>query len=683
MKYSEWIFPDGAPEIPESLVAAGYTPLLAAVLAHRGIMDPAEANEFIYGGEELLLPAETMTDMPKAAARVRSAIENGETVAVYGDYDVDGITSACLVTSYLRSKGLTCIPYIPDRLEEGYGLNSAALDTLAGRGATLVITVDCGITAAAEAVHARELGVDLIITDHHECGSGVLPDAYAVVDPKRPDCNYPNKGLAGVGVAFKLLCAIEGSATALLEKYSDLVGAGTVADVMPLTGENRYIVRRGLEQMEHRPRPGVAALLGECGGGTKRMTATTVGFTLAPRINAAGRLGNAALGAKLLLAASLAEAVPLAQELCRMNRERQELEHEIWEQAHELLRKNPPDGPIVLASEGWHQGVIGIAASRLAEEFCLPCVMICLDGEMGKGSCRSYGGFNLFDALSACSECLEGFGGHALAAGLTIRRDRVDDFRAKLTEYYRNCPAPEHPRLECELRIDDPALLTMECVESLELLEPYGAGNPRPTLCITDVVLERVTPIGGGNHLKLRLGKGGVEFDCVMFGCRAEALGAREGDRVDAAFYPQINEFRGRRSVQLLMTDLHRADTRLECEDILVSGELPCAWECESLRPDRRDFVRVWRWLEHAGGEISGKIGELASWGPQGMNPAKTALCLRAMSEESIAALKCLGGVLNVMALKREGKANLEASPVMTALHARLEEYRDRRRRHD
>ena len=680
MKYCNWIIPCAEPEVPQALVSAGFTPLLAAMLARRGITEPESAREFIYGGEELLYPPETMADMPKAVARIREAIDRRETVAVYGDYDVDGITAACLVTSWLREQGLTCVPYIPDRLEEGYGLNSAALDTIKSRGATLVITVDCGITAVNEAGRAKELGLDLIITDHHECAAGSLPDALAVVDPKRPDCPYANKGLAGVGVAFKLLCAVEGGAESLLERYADLIAAGTVADVMPLTGENRYIVRRGLEQLDKRPRPGVAALLDECGGSAKRMNATTVGFTIAPRINAAGRLGNAELAARLLLSRSLAEAAPLAQELCRMNRERQELEHEIWEQAHELLRRNPPDGPIVLASEGWHQGVIGIAASRLAEEFALPCVMICIDGGMGKGSCRSYGGFNLFDALRECSDCLEGYGGHALAAGLTIRRDKVDAFRAELTAYYKTCPEPEHPALECELRIEDPAMLSMECVESLELLEPYGTGNPRPNICITDVLLERVTPIGGGNHLKLRLGKAGAEFDCVMFSTRAEQLGVEAGEWVDAVFYPQINEFHGRRSVQLLMVDVRRADTERECENILDSGALPGAWECEELYPNRRDFVHVWRWLTARGGAVSGRLDELEAWGPAGMSPAKTAVCLRAMSEEGIARLDCAPGELKVSICEREGKANLEASPVMTELRRRCEQYRERRR---
>ena len=675
MKYRKWIIPRGEQPIPGALLAAGFSPLLAATLYRRGFADAGEARAFLDAGPESLLPPEAMRDMEKAAARVRDAINKRETVAVYGDYDVDGITSACLVTSYLRSRGLKCVPYIPDRLCEGYGLNTAAMDTIAQRGATLLITVDCGITAVQEAEHAKELGLDLLITDHHECGSGSLPDALAVVDPKRPDCTYPNKGLAGVGVAFKLLCAVDGDAEALLDSYADLVGAGTVADVMPLTGENRYIVRRGLEQMERHARPGVAALMNECGGSARRVSATTVGFTIAPRLNAAGRLGNAELAARLLLTASAAEAVPLAQELCRMNRERQELEHGIWEQSHELLRRSPPDGPIVLASEGWHQGVIGIAASRLAEEFHLPCVMICLDGDMGKGSCRSYGGFNLFDALSACADCLEGFGGHALAAGLSIKREHVDDFRAALAEYYHSVPPAEAPSLVCDLRVDDPALLSMACVESLEELEPYGNGNPRPTLCIVDALLDKVTPIGGGRHLKLRLEKGGVFFDCVMFSRREEELGAREGDRVDAAFYPQINEYHGHRSVQLLMTELRQTDTMPLCLDILAD-RLPDPWAGSDLCPDRSDFVSVWRWLERRGGSAGGEVADIAGWRPGGMHPAKLLICLRVMRDLGLVKAERSGNNIRVHICPRQGKADLASHPILIKLRAYRERFR-------
>ena len=388
------------------------------------------------------------------------------------------------------------------------------------------------------------------------------------------------------------------------------------------------------------------------------------------------------MAAELLLEPAPARCRELADALCRMNRERQAIEGQIWEEARDILTRHPPTGPIVLAGEGWHQGVIGIAASRLAEAYHFPAVMICLDGDMGKGSCRSYGGFNLFDALSACADCLEGFGGHALAAGLTIRRDRVDDFRRELAEYYSKCPPPEEPALECEVRIDDPSWLSMHCVTELEELEPYGAGNPKPIMCITDALLERVTPIGGGNHLKLRIAKAGAEFDCVMFGCRSEELGAAEGDRVDAAFYPQINEFRGRRSVQLLMTDLRPADTLAECEEIF-DGALPGAWDSAELYPERRDFVRVWRWLEHIGGRADGARASLRDWGPAGLHPAKTAVCLRAMAESGLAGISRAGGRISISALEREGKADLEASPVMEELRRRCEEYRERRRRHD
>lgn len=672
MKFESWKIPTEPAEIPAGLTAAGYTPLLAALLALRGISSPEKAKEFLCADAGCLSDPFSLTGMDRAAARLREAVGRREHVAVFGDYDVDGITSACLVTGYLRSKGLVCEPYIPDRIEEGYGLNLAAMDTIKSRGATLIVTVDCGITAREEAVYAAELGMDMIITDHHECGSQTLPDAVAVVDPKKPDCPDGCGGLAGVGVAFKLLCAVEGGAEPILEKYADLIATGTVADVMPLCGENRYIVRRGLEMLATSPRPGFRALLREAGAGDKRISASTVGFTLAPRLNAAGRLGHADVAASLLLAEDERTAAPLAAELCRLNRERQEIERGIWEDARRILRENPPDAPIVLASESWHQGVIGIAASKLAEEYSLPAIMICLDGDIGKGSCRSFGDFNLFDALTACSDCLEGFGGHALAAGLSIRRDRLDDFRAELADYYRAMPPAEKPSLAVSLRVDDPRLLDMDCVESLELLEPYGAGNARPTLCITDAVLDRVTPIGGGKHLRLSLRKGGRSFECVFFSHSEEELGAAAGDRVDAAFYPQINEFRGRRSVQLLITDIRRTDdSRLL--DGIIGGEELTPWDSAELCPTRADFVGVWRWLERSGGFGGGPIPDIESWSPNRMLPARLFICLRVMRDSGLVSFSLTNGALAVRALERSGKADLDAHPLLR----RLRSYRD------
>ena len=558
MKYENWKVPAAGPDIPHSLTDAGCTPLLAAILSRRGMGDAASARAFLRGGPEVLSDPLELTDMINAVQRLSRAIAVGEHVAVYGDYDVDGITAACLLADYLRGRGLECETYIPDRLAEGYGLNAAAIDEIAEKGVTLIVTVDCGVTNIEETEYAASRGIDMIVTDHHERREA-LPEAEAVVDPKRPDGSGAGVCLAGVGVAFKLVCAMDGDAEKMLERYGDLVAVGTVADVMPLLGENRYITRRGLAKItEGRCRPGFRALIREAGAGDKRLTASSVGYSLAPRINAAGRLGKTRLAVRLLETSDRREAEALAAELCSQNRRRQELELEIWREAVDLLGSERPRTPIVLAGENWHPGVIGIVASRLTDAYGVPAVMICLDGENGKGSCRSIGTFNLYEALSECADCLEGFGGHAMAAGITVRADRVDELRSKLGEYYLAHPDSSVSALEAELLIDDPALLSMECVESLELLEPCGNANPRPQLCLEGAWLEAVTPIGGGKHLRLRVNAMGESFDCVFFSQTAEALGARPGQTVDLIFVPQINEFRARRSVQLVVTDLRR-----------------------------------------------------------------------------------------------------------------------------
>ena len=331
MKTKDWTIPFTRPDVPHELLSAGFTPLLSMVLSLRGIKTAAEAQALISGGEELLCDPMLMLDMDKARERILRAIREGETVAVYGDYDVDGITSTCLVTDYLRRKGLKCVPYIPDRNEEGYGLNCAALDTLKAQGVSLVITVDCGITAVDEAAHAAQIGVDMVITDHHECRPDALPEVTALVDCKRDGDTYPNKNLAGVGVALKLVCACEGDSSKMLEMYGDLAAIGTVADVMPLTGENHFLVRYGISRIAKAPRPGIAAMFRESGTDARHLTASTIGFSLAPSLNAAGRLGQASVAARLLMSRDENEAAALAQELCELNSQRQSIETQIWQ----------------------------------------------------------------------------------------------------------------------------------------------------------------------------------------------------------------------------------------------------------------------------------------------------------------------------------------------------------------
>ena len=665
MNKKDWNIPFARPCVSRELLEAGFSPLLCQVLALRGIDSAGKAKQLLYGGRECLLDPMLMLGMDRARARVLRAIDRRETVAIYGDYDVDGITSTCMLTDWLRSKGLTCYAYIPDRNEEGYGLNCGALDMLRARGVSLVITVDCGITAVEEAAHARAIGIDMVITDHHECPQDALPAADALIDCKREGDGYPNKTLAGVGVALKLICACEGGADAVLARYADLVAIGTVADVMPLTDENRFLVRLGLEQIVRAPRPGIAAMLRESGIDPGRLTASTVGFSLAPRLNAAGRLGRASIAAELLLSRDEETAAALARELCELNRRRQSIENEIWKEANAQLRGKTPDGPIVLASENWNQGVIGIAASRLAEQYSLPAIIVCLNGEVGKGSCRSYGGFNLYEALSACADQLIGFGGHALAAGLNIRREKIEDFRRALREYYlKNRPAPT-PEVQCDLLVTDPALLSLENVRSLDLLEPYGNANPKPVLCVTGVRLEAISEVGGGKHSRLRIRMGSAHFECIYFSHSAAQIGLREGALIDMAFTPQINEYRGNVTVQLVVAALRPHDPSALCEAIL-SASADCDWAAAPYCPNRADFVRVWRGMRadfRVGSDVSAVLAQCL----HDMEPEKYCLCLMVLQEVGL--LGSTGGSIYT-AQRRQiaGKADLEASRLIRRL---------------
>ena len=654
-----WNIPKAA-SVPEELLQAGCTPLLAAVLAARGQTDPDWVRAFLATGPFVPSDPLSMDGMADAAARILLARDRGETVAVYGDYDVDGITAVCLLSNCLKSLGIRTEIYIPDRLEEGYGLNTGAIDRLRSRGVTLTVTVDCGITAVAEAAYARAQGMDMIITDHHEC-QAELPDAVAVVDPKRPDLPGPDRDLAGVGVAFKLACALTGDDRAALERYADLVAVGTIADVMPLTGENRQIVKLGLEKIRSAPRPGLAALVELSGLNLARLNANSVGYTLAPRINAAGRLGQVGEAAALVMESDPDRAMAQAQALCDMNRQRQALEAEIWEQAAGMLAGFPPGRPIVLAREGWHQGVIGIVASRLSEAYQVPAVMISLDGDRGKGSCRSWGGFNLFGALAACEGWLDSFGGHALAAGLNIRRDKVDGFRQALWDYYAAHPPLGEESLDPDVLVTDPALLSMECVASLEAMEPCGNGNPRPVLCMTDALLTMVTPIGGGRHVRLQLEKYGQRYDCVWFSKTAAELSALPGDRVDAVFFPQVSEYRGRRNVQLMMSGLRRTDLEALCGGILAGSE------SGDHRLDRRQLAGLWRNLS-AKCPCRVRLSRLGGLDER-LHPAQIALGLRVLQELGLAQIALRDREAQILLVAWEDKTQLDNSPTWRRLN--------------
>ncbi len=669
MKHKEWKIPYTRPEIPAALLEAGYMPLLAAVLALRGITEPKEAGAMLSGGAEALHDPMLMQGMEAACRRIALAVERSEALAVYGDYDVDGITSSCLLTDYLRSLGLRCTLYIPDRNEEGYGLNRGALKSLREQGVSLAVSVDCGITAVDEVEYARSLGMDMIITDHHECKCGALPAAVAVIDCKQPGNLYPNENLAGVGVALKLACACSGDTEAMLERYADLVAIGTVADVMPLVGENRYLVIRGLEKLSRAPGPGIYAMMQQSSLDPNKLSASSIGYSIAPRLNAAGRLGQARIAADLLMTTEPASADALARELCELNRQRQNIETEIWKEASALIEGSRPDSPIVLASDRWHQGVIGIAASRLAEQYSLPAIMICLSDGVGKGSCRSYGGFNLFEALSACSEHLIGFGGHALAAGLNISEDKLDDFRAAMAEYYRaNKPLPQ-PEISCDLLISDPALLSVENVRALDMLEPYGNCNPKPLMCISGATVESLSAVGaGGKHLRMRIRLGRQSFDCIYFSHTAKQLHLREGDCIDLAFSPQINDFRRPVSVQLLVSALRHHDAAELCGAVL-SGSREELWAMGEYFPERHDFVRIWRMMEKGGFTLGEDTAAIIEQTPAGMKPECFCICLKVFLEAGLIA-GGTDGVFGAAAVMDAPKADLDATELMRCIRA-------------
>ena len=661
-----------------ALVGSGYAPLAAMVLASRGIGDDRQARAYLDCNAPLLDPF-LMTDMDKAAGRVGLAMSRGEKIAVFGDYDVDGITATCLLTDFLRRHGADVVSYIPGRLEEGYGLNPIAIHQLHAEGVKLIVTVDCGITAVSEAELCKQLGIDLVITDHHECKQ-TLPAAAAVVDPHRCDGGYPHKNLSGVGVAFKLASALCGSQETVLEEYADMVCLGTVADVMPLQGENRVFVARGLESLAHTRRPGIAALMAECGCAPETVSASSIGFMLAPRINAAGRMGQIDLAVELFLTDDPDKAAEAARGLCELNRQRQAVESEIYRQAVSMLPMGKPPEAIVLADESWHQGVVGIVASRIAEEYACPTFLICLDGEHGKASSRSHGGFNLFASLSALSPLLESYGGHELAAGFTISRANIPEFRRQICALAAQYYTDDVPRtvLDVDCAVS-PELLTLHNVDSLQMLEPCGNGCPKPVLMMKNLTIDRISMVGGGRHMRLRLCSGHTYLNAIYFSANPQTVSIQPGDLVDVAFTPQVNEFRGTRTVQMNVIDI-RPSCSAEClpdaapyRDMqrgnLTSGE------AAALLPDRKMLALVWRYLDAANPVQESPMclcRKIVRWSGQPLNLGQMLTCLDIFRDVGLLTVQRQHKYVSIRLTPGEGKADLSRSQTMQRLlHAK------------
>lgn len=650
---------------------------LAMLMNIRGLDDAAHLREFLGEGEPLSDPF-LLKDMDKAAARITRAVDNMEKIAVYGDYDADGVTSTAMLYSYLETRGADVIFYIPQREGEGYGMNIGAVEYLKEQGVSLIVTVDNGISSVQEVARANELGIDVVVTDHHR-PQEILPDAVAVVDAYRPDDTSPYKHFSGVGIAFKLLMALEdgaGDVEDLLEAYSDLAAIGTIGDIVPLTGENRTLIRAGLERLSQSDRPGVQALLENAGIAGKALTSTNVAFTLVPRINATGRMGAPERAVRLLISGYEEEAEVLSEEICADNEERRRVEAEIAEAAFADIEAKGymKDRVVVVDGENWHHGVIGIVASRVTERCGKPCMIISRGETEAKGSGRSIEGFSLFEAICACGDLLIKFGGHPMAAGITLKSENIEAFRKRINRYAAE-HFPQMPTqtvtLDCKL---NPAALSVSMAQSLTQLEPFGNGNPQPVFGLFNMELSNVTPVGGGGHLRLTLEKNGAVITAMRFNTKPEELPYHIGDKIDLAVQLEAREFRGQPSLTVIVRDMKFAAFNTEKNIASLAsfekwqrGEVLSAEDKNRLYPDRACLAAIYRALRTVNGKETDQVRFVSQFGKDmTLGLFKTALLV--FEERGLVHSEIADDTFTATLIETSGKTDITRSPVLLAL---------------
>lgn len=650
---------------------------LAMLMNIRGLDDAAHLREFLGEGEPLSDPF-LLKDMDKAAARITRAVDNMEKIAVYGDYDADGVTSTAMLYSYLETRGADVIFYIPQREGEGYGMNMGAVEYLKEQGVSLIVTVDNGISSVQEVARANELGIDVVVTDHHR-PQEILPDAVAVVDAYRPDDTSPYKHFSGVGIAFKLLMALEdgaGDVEDLLEAYSDLAAIGTIGDIVPLTGENRTLIRAGLERLSQSDRPGVQALLENAGIAGKALTSTNVAFTLVPRINATGRMGAPERAVRLLISGYEEEAEVLSEEICADNEERRRVEAEIAEAAFANIEAKGymKDRVVVVDGENWHHGVIGIVASRVTERCGKPCMIISRGETEAKGSGRSIEGFSLFEAICACGDLLIKFGGHPMAAGITLKPENIEAFRKRINQYAAE-HFPQMPTqtvtLDCKL---NPAALSVSMAQSLTQLEPFGNGNPQPVFGLFNMELSNITPVGGGGHLRLTLEKNGAVITAMRFNTKPEELPYHIGDKIDLAVQLEAREFRGQPSLTVIVRDMKFAAFNTEKNIASLAsfekwqrGEVLSAEDKNRLYPDRACLAAIYRALRTVNGKETDQVRFVSQFGKDmTLGLFKTALLV--FEERGLVHSEIADDTFTATLIETSGKTDITRSPVLLAL---------------
>ena len=645
------------------------SPYAALLAVSRGLTSAETLNAFFGGGAQPFADAFSLPDMDKAVTRLNEAIENGEHIVVFGDYDADGVTATALMVSYLETRGAVVSYQIPDRLTEGYGLSTDAVRAIKADGAEVVVTVDNGVSALDEAALMAQLGMELIVTDHHKPPEN-LPQAYAVVDPHRKDCVCEYTDYAGVGVAFKLICALEGAEPEeMLEEFGDLAAIGTIGDIVPLHGENRLFAKMGIEAMNTNPRTGVRALLEVAGIKDKAVTASSVAFALAPRINAAGRIGCAKRALELLLTDDEQLAQTLAQEIEQANRERKSVEDRILDEADKLITADPKrrySKILVVDGAGWHSGVIGIVASRLTEKYGRPCIILARDGNSARGSGRSIAGFSLYDALESVSHLLTHFGGHTLAAGLEIECEKIDAFITALAEYTAAMDMP-FPIQRIDFRLN-PAAITPELVKSLSVFEPYGAENSQPVFGLYGLRIDTVQPVSEGKHTKITASKNGTRIRAIMFGANTQQFPYVAGDKVDLAVTLEVNEFRGEVSTNIHIRNIRLADldedallTGLRCFEAVMRDDRALTPQ-SCVKPDRELFAALYRLLKTDGAGPENYEVLCRKLGDNGSGITAVMIAVKALEELGVV-VRDQRGFLSINGEAQ--KVNLEDAPIL------------------
>ncbi|MCM1364075.1 MAG: single-stranded-DNA-specific exonuclease RecJ [Faecalibacterium sp.] len=621
----------------------GIDPFSALLLVSRGMTEQEQIEDFFAKDYVFSDPFE-IKDMDKAVERILSAIDNGEKIAVYGDYDADGVTATSILYLFLEIIGANVIAYIPDRNTEGYGLNNGAIDRLYEQGVNLIVTVDNGISAINEAEHISELGMDLVVTDHHKVGAK-LPKAVAVVDPHRKDCPSQFKELAGVGVAFKLICALsDGEYEEALDSFADIISIGTIGDVVSLTGENRALVKYGLRKLNGGGNCGLDTLRTSCINSGKRLNATSVAFSIVPRINAVGRVDKASDAFRLLISDSVDDAMQICEKIEAANAERQRLEQIIMADAEKQLEDNPDciyDRVLVFDGLDWHGGVIGIVAARFVDRYGKPCIVITSDGENAKGSGRSIEGFSLYDAINSCSQILTHFGGHTLAAGFGLKSVDIDTFRKAVNDYAKTVEMPfAKTEVDCRLR---PNFISADILPIIDSLEPFGAGNPQPIFGLFSMKLLAVQPIGAGKHIRLTLSRNDTNITALKFGTSIDNFPYHKDDVLDLAVRLEKNEYMGEVKVSIYIKDIRMSGTddekylySVRLYEKIKRGDRILRTEAADALPDRKFVADVYRFICANGGWNFDSDVLCYRLGGDGSNACKVLISIDVLAELGI-----------------------------------------------